>query len=83
MTLPLFDGLPPSYRVTTGRKCKCRHTIFVTAPGRGPHANELLCGHCHRHCGWLSGDAAAFVVSVIEKFGEPTAPIEVRVGRQP
>ena len=80
MSLPLFDGLPPSHRVIIGRKCKCGHTIFVTAPGSGPHANELFCARCHRHAGWLSGEAGAFVAAVIEKFREPTAPIDVRRG---
>jgi hypothetical protein len=83
MTLPLFDGLPPSREITLDRMCKCGHKVFVTAPGKGPHTNALFCVRCHRHCGWLSAKAAAFVAAIIEEFGEPAAPIEVRTGRRP
>jgi hypothetical protein len=62
-----FDG---------GRNC-CGN-IAVIGRGVGPHAAELNCAACGSHRGWLSKSTAAWLETVITKFGAPTTPIVLR-----
>jgi hypothetical protein len=78
----LFDTNPLlNIRVKLGRRCACgADTLCVVGAPSKTHAALLACPHCNRNAGWLSKDAASFITSVIEKFGRPTEPIEVRRG---
>jgi hypothetical protein len=65
-------------RVKLGRDVPCCDDIAVVGPGAGPHAAELTCAICGRHCGWLSKSTASWLETVINKFGAPTTPIVLR-----
>ena len=55
------------------RSCPhCRNKIATIGRSIGPHFGELLCGNCGSHCGWLSKSAAAWIETVIKKFGAPS-----------
>ncbi len=59
---------------------KCRDTVAIIGPGRGPHRAELLCHSCGSHRGWLSHTTYAFIADIANKFGCPTTPIVIRRG---
>jgi hypothetical protein len=83
-TAPLFqaDSFTSSpiegLRVRLQRACRCGSNLLVTGSGKGTHAASLTCANCSRHAGWLSSESVAFLHGVIERFGRPTHPIEVR-----
>ncbi|MFL6797478.1 MAG: hypothetical protein ACJ8F3_08715 [Xanthobacteraceae bacterium] len=61
------------------RNCdRCGHEKALIGEGRGPHAGEILCARCHSHRGWLAKSTAAWLGSVVTKFGAPTTPIVLR-----
>jgi hypothetical protein len=73
-TSPLF-GL----KVITPAACAhCHKSVAVIGRATGPHFAELRCATCGTHCGWLSKGAAAWITTVINKFGAPTTPIVLR-----
>jgi hypothetical protein len=84
MSLPETDARDvdlADLKVCVARGCRqCSHDILITGPGKEPHRASLTCVRCGRHCGWLSAESAAFISEIIEHFGRPTEPIEVRKG---
>ena len=76
----LFGGNPlAGVHVKLGRRCECgADTLCIVGATSKIHAAMLACPHCNRNAGWLSKDAASFIISVIEKFGRPTEPVVVR-----
>jgi hypothetical protein len=68
------------FRVRLPDLCRCGAATAVVGAGKGPHAGELLCAVCDRHCGWLSRPVADWLTSIVNKFGAPDAPIVVRRG---
>lgn len=55
----------------------CCRNLAVIGEGKGPHAGALCCADCGNHRGWLSKTTAAWIETVISKFGAP-ATITVR-----
>jgi hypothetical protein len=45
----------------------CHRNVAIVHPGKGPHAGELRCADCDRHRGWLSKEAGARLLAIIEK----------------
>jgi hypothetical protein len=83
--LPLFSEpiTEPStsvigLQVTLPGPCRCGESVAVTRSSRGPHHAGLLCDCCGGHRGWLSGATFRFLSDVIENFGRPIEPIEIR-----
>jgi hypothetical protein len=58
--------------------CQCGSCDAVIGEGKGPHSASLFCSQCERHRGWMTNESHAFVSELIEKFGKPTAPIQIR-----
>src|SRR5262245_49146577 len=56
----------------------CGSDAAIVGSSRGPHHASLLCDCCGGHRGWLPGVAFNFLCDVIDDFGRPTAPIEIR-----
>jgi hypothetical protein len=56
----------------------CGSAAAVVESSRGPHHASLLCDRCGGHRGWLSGTTYRFLSGVIENFGRPSEPIEIR-----
>jgi hypothetical protein len=56
----------------------CCRNLAIIGEGKGPHAGALHCVDCGNHRGWLSKTTAAWIETVINKFGAPTTPIVVR-----
>jgi hypothetical protein len=85
MSLPLdmFHNADPfvGIEINLPRHCQCGHDMLRLGPGRGPHRASLQCARCGRHCGSLSQIVAKFLSGVIEHFGRPIAPVQVRVPR--
>jgi hypothetical protein len=60
------------------RACQCSETVATLGSSRGPHHASLVCTRCGVHRGWLSGETFRFLSDVIENFGRPIEPIEIR-----
>jgi hypothetical protein len=60
------------------REKPCCSNICIIGAGKGPHAGVLHCADCGQHRGWLSKSTAAWIESVVTRFGAPTTPIIVR-----
>jgi hypothetical protein len=56
----------------------CCNNVCIIKAGKGPHAGALHCAGCGRFRGWLSKSTAAWIESVIARFGAPVTPIVVR-----
>jgi hypothetical protein len=72
-------------RWPTGETCSTDRSAETVLPeprhhgeGKGPHAGALHCADCGQHRGWLSKTTAAWIESIINRFGAPTTPIVVR-----
>lgn len=61
---------------------RCHQNIARIYEGKGPHLGELKCVSCGRHRGWVSKTTGAWIESVIEQFGRPTAPLIIRERQQ-
>jgi hypothetical protein len=57
---------------------ECGETVVAIGSGAGPDFPALRCTCCERHRGYLPNAVADFLVTAIEKFGRPTAPITIR-----
>jgi hypothetical protein len=57
--------------------CRCDSIFAAIEAGRDPHHAELRCG-CGLHRGRISGASYRFLTEVIDRFGPPTSPIEIR-----
>jgi hypothetical protein len=49
----------------------CCRNLAIIGEGKGPHAGALRCADCGNHRGWLSKTTAAWIETVINKFGAP------------
>jgi hypothetical protein len=47
----------------------CKNEAIVHA-GKGPHAAELRCADCGKHCGWLPRGAANWLLDVLSFWPE-------------
>jgi hypothetical protein len=66
----------------TDRANPCCDNICTIKAGKGPHAGALHCASCGRFRGWLSKPTAAWIASVVARFGAPAAPLVVRKSDQ-
>ena len=69
--------------VVLPRPCQCGEPIAVIGSSRGPHHASVACGRCGVHRAWLSGTTAAFLNTIIDRFGRPTEPIAVTTNSRP
>jgi hypothetical protein len=87
--LSMFESTSPSsspigLSVILPRQCSnCGSDSAIVGSSRGPHHASLLCECCCGHRGWLSGTTYRFFSGVIENFGRPTEPIEIRHNQSP
>lgn len=58
--------------------CNCGHERATIGSSAGPHAARLNCCGCGDHRGWLSAATFKFLCDVIDNFGRPIEPIEIR-----
>jgi hypothetical protein len=79
----MFHNADPivGIEINLPRHCQCGHDILHVGPGRGAHRASLQCARCGRYCGWLSHIVAKFLSELIEHFGRPISPVQVRVPR--
>ena len=57
---------------------ECGETAVTICSGADPHMAALRCVCCQRYRGNLPKAVADFLVTAIDKFGRPTAPITIR-----
>ena len=57
---------------------ECGETAVTICSGADPHMAALRCVCCQRYRGNLPKAVAEFLVTAIDKFGRPTAPITIR-----
>jgi hypothetical protein len=82
--LSMFASTTPStspvgLAVILPRQCNnCSADTAIIGSSAGPHHARLNCTCCGAHCGWLSGATFNFLSDVIENFGRPIEPIEIR-----
>ena len=62
----------------TDRERPCCENLATIRPGKGPHGAELRCAGCGRHRGWLPRQATEFLNAIVNRFGNPAEPIELR-----
>jgi hypothetical protein len=62
----------------TDRERSCCENLATIRPGKGPHGAELRCAGCGRHRGWLPRQATEFLNAIVNRFGNPAEPIELR-----
>src|SRR5262245_49327993 len=58
-----LNGLRLRLEGKYARGC-CKNVAIVHA-GNGPHAAELRCADCGRHCGWLPRAAAKWLLDIL------------------
>jgi hypothetical protein len=84
----MFPAPPPASGSLVGLRVKldrpidrdrpCCSNVCIIKAGGGPHAGALHCAVCGRFRGWLSKSTAAWIESVVTRFGAPSTPIVVR-----
>jgi hypothetical protein len=81
LQLDMFGDADPliGIEVNVPRHCECGQDILRIGPGHGPYRASLQCPRCGRDCGCLSHIVAKFLSEVVEHFGRPSAPVQVRV----
>ena len=57
---------------------ECGETTVAIVSSAGPPVAALRCICCERYRGNLPKAVAGFLVTAIDKFGRPTAPITIR-----
>ena len=57
----------------------CHDNIAIVHAGKGPHAAELRCADCNKHCGWLPKPAANWLLDVLAHW--PGAKNETHILR--
>jgi hypothetical protein len=72
----VLDGLEVHLLSNCG-KCGCVTGLIGTEARR----SSLRCASCRAHLGWIPGTAERFLQKIVERFGRPTKPIEVRHNR--
>jgi hypothetical protein len=63
-----LDGLRLSLQGAYAESC-CDNIAIVRA-GKGPHAAELSCAVCGKHCGWLPKAAAKWLLDILAFWPE-------------
>jgi hypothetical protein len=82
--LSMFGATMPSSSpvglvVVPPKPCRdCGSDTVIIGSSAGPHHARLNCCGCGCHRGWLSGETFRFISGVIDNFGRPTEPIEIR-----
>jgi hypothetical protein len=66
-TSPL-DGLRLSLEGAYAQQC--HNNIAIVHAGKGPHAAELRCADCGKHCGWLPKSAANWLLDILAIWPE-------------
>jgi hypothetical protein len=61
----------------------CCRNLCTLAPGKGPHAYQLVCEDCGAFRGWMSRSTANWITHVVERCGKPPTPIVVRKSTHP
>jgi len=61
---------------------QCGSHVAIITPGTKPHAHGLRCD-CGYHRGWMSRSTAAWLDTIVQKFGCPDGPIRLRRGPMP
>jgi hypothetical protein len=74
---PALVGLKVKLDRPADRERPCCNNVCTIGAGEGSHAGELCCADCGQHRGWLSKLTAAWIESVVTRFGAPTTPIVV------
>jgi hypothetical protein len=68
MTGVSLTGLRLKLEGDYAKQC-CKNEAIVHA-GKGPHAAELRCANCRKHCGWLPKAAASWFLDVLAFWPE-------------
>jgi len=68
---PTLIGLKVKLDRPGDRERPCCNNVCTIGAGKGPHAGELICSYCGQHRGWLSKQTAAWIESVVTRFGAP------------
>jgi len=58
--------------------CNCNSDTAVIGSSADPHHARLNCNCCGGHRGWLGAATFKFLSNVIDNFGRPSQPIEIR-----
>jgi hypothetical protein len=75
--LPQRDR-PYGLVVRPSQPCRCGCELAVIGEGNGPHIASLHCAECDTHRGWVSHTAHKFLTEIVNRFGRPTEPINIR-----
>jgi hypothetical protein len=62
--------------------CSCGSRASIIGAGRGRHSASLFCSRCGSYRGLVPLQIHAFLSEIVNKFGRPAAPIEIRRGEQ-
>jgi hypothetical protein len=87
--LSMFESTSPSsspigLSVILPKPCgNCGADAAVIGSSRGSHYASLLCDCCGGHRGWLRGATFKILSDVVENFGRPNEPIEIRQNQSP
>jgi hypothetical protein len=61
---------------------RCCENRAIIHPGKGPHQGQLRCARCDKFRGWLSKATADWLLTVIERFGQPATPPTITTNKQ-
>jgi hypothetical protein len=61
----------------------CCRGIAVIGSSKGLHAAALTCTGCGRFRGWMPHNAFAAIADVVERFGRPDQPIDLKLNGSP
>jgi len=56
----------------------CRSIFAVVGSSNGPHYGHYRCASCDAFLNWMRGETHRFLCDVIDNFGRPAEPIEIR-----
>jgi hypothetical protein len=58
--------------------CSCGSRASVISEGPGRHSASLFCSQCRSNRGLVPLQVHAFLIEIVNTFGRPAAPIEIR-----
>jgi hypothetical protein len=59
----------------------CCRGVAIIGSSNGPHAAALTCAGCGRFRGWMPHNAYTAITEVVERFGRPDQPIDLKIPR--
>jgi len=81
VTLPSASPIGLQVRLQRPFERVCCRGIAIIGSSNGPHAAALAYAGCGRFRGWMPHNAFTAITELVERFGRPDQPIDLKIPR--